>query len=97
MANKTQFINRTLDVMVQMALLEETISGLSGVYIDRGFAPAQADPIVQSDLTAAGSTLTVAQFNAAIVVIDDYRKFCNTTALPADARKQKLNIARKDI
>ena len=96
MANKTQFINRTLDVMVQMALLEETIAGLSGVYVDRGFA-AGTDQIVLSDLTAAGSTLTVAQFSDGISVIADYLSFCRNVAVPAAQRKTKLNITRKDI
>jgi hypothetical protein len=103
MANKYQFIGRVLDVMVQMAVLEETISGLAGVYTDRGFQPAGSDAINQADLTAAQSTLTVAQFTDALVVIAEYQTFCKTTAtLPAPTpagttRKTKLNIARKDI
>jgi len=98
--DKTQFIQRTGQAIISLAILQETIAGLSGVYVDRGMNPGATNAITDQDLIDAGvTTMTAAEFNAnAISVLGDYLVFCDgTAALPAVKRKTKLNIARGDF
>ena len=98
MANKHNFITRARDTIVQMAIMHESITGLSGVYTDRGHFPGGEDPITDQDLIDAGVPMTAVQFNTNVIgVLGDYLSFANGTALPAFARKSKMNKARGDM
>lgn len=96
--NKTQFISRTTDVIVQLAVLHEMITGLAGVFTARGYATAGTDKITDQDLLNAGSNLTELQFNTLVVpLLGDYLAFCDNKPVTTKDRKTSMNIARKDV
>lgn len=98
MANKSQFINRVTDLVMELAQMSEKASGMSGVYVARGYFPNGSDPITDADLAMSESKLTAEQFNTLVVpLIGDFIAFGENVALNAKDRKADMNIARKDI
>jgi hypothetical protein len=98
MGSKTIFLNKVQDAVMTLAQMQEFISGLSGVYLARGYQPGGTEPLTDADLTAAGIDLTAAQFNTIVApLLGDYLSFCGNIALPAKDRKTDMNKVRRDI
>lgn len=96
--SKAKFLQQTASAVTSLAALQEMVSGLAGVYVARGYAAGQADPIADADLAAAGVPLTAAQFNAQVVpLLADYLAFMDAGAVTAQDRKAVANKARTDI
>jgi len=97
MTAKSQFIVRAVDAVTQLALSEETISGLAGVFTARGYASGP-NAITDQDLADAGINLTAADFTSNVaIILAEYMNFCNNAVVVTKDRKTSMNIARRDI
>jgi len=98
MTSKIQFINKATDALTDLALLQEKITGLAGVFTARGYQVGGTDPIVDADMTGSESKLTAAQLQTILVpILSEYLSFCNNLAVATKDRKSDMNKARKDI
>lgn len=96
MAKKTAWIQSCIRTLEQLAVLDETVQGLTGVYTARKYSTTY--PITDDDMKEANSAMTAAEFNANVItVLADLNSFGHNVALPAKDRKASMNIAREDI
>jgi hypothetical protein len=96
--DKTKFLTAVSKAVEQLAITQEIVTGLSGVYAARGHAANGVDPITDDDLKNAGIPMTALQFKDNIVpLFVDYLSFCGNAAVSAKDRKSIMNQVRKDI
>jgi hypothetical protein len=96
MTKKEKLVNQVIDQIGQLAKTHETITGLSGIYVALGYPTAGTDPITQADLDTMNLGITLVQFNAAVLVLNDFLAFSNGTAVSTKDRKIDMNRIRRD-
>ena len=103
-AQKTRFVWKVLKNMERIGEIVRETRDQVDVYIDRGYAPAGANPITDADLnvTLPGEGidlqgLTVAEFGEAATVLLALLAFADGQAVQAANYEAIINKYRRDV
>jgi hypothetical protein len=80
---KAQFLQKVRELMTSLGQINDQVTTLSSIYTTRGYDPAAADPVLQTDLDLSGVTL--ADMAAMVTVVTQLQAFFSGTAVATSA------------
>lgn len=95
MEQKRVFVERMQLLSEQLAAVTAGVRDLKRVYVDRGYAADEKDPITNTDIESTGATVT--KLDASIVMFQQVLNFVDDNAVTQGNYGETINDMRRDV